>query len=312
MSGPVNIVDVPAARVGATGPTEACVEISASRPATVGGIPVRRALPKRTRRTVGAWCFVDHLGPAAVNDRVRVEVGPHPHIGLQTVTWLLDGEQVHRDSLGSEQVIRPGQLNLMSAGGGVVHAEESEGYRGDLHGVQLWVAQPESTRHGEAAFEHHAELPKAELEAAVATVLVGRFSGSSSAARTDTPLVGLDLETRPGRSLLELERGFEYALIVLDGQLAVSGQVVRPGALAYLGDGREELPLDCAAPARALLIGGEPFDTPVFMWWNFVARTREEIDAAYEDWRSGAERFGDVDSSLARIPAPLRTWASGA
>jgi redox-sensitive bicupin YhaK (pirin superfamily) len=138
----------------------------------VGKIRVRRSLPRRERRTVGAWCFVDHMGPASVTETVSIDVGPHPHTGLHTVTWLIEGEILHRDSLGSEQVIRPGQLNLMTASHGVAHSEEATGaYRGQLHGVQLWVAQPESTRHGTAAFEHHAELPRLELGRSEATIL---------------------------------------------------------------------------------------------------------------------------------------------
>lgn len=310
MSGPVSTADVPATRVESSA-TASCVELSESRSATVGGVQVRRALPKRQRRTVGAWCFLDHLGPATLDERTQVEVGPHPHIGLQTVTWLLRGEQLHRDSLGSEQVIQPGQLNLMTAGQGVVHAEESQDYRGEIHGVQLWIAQPDATRNGAPAFEHHAELPLVELDAAVATVLAGEFAGARSAARTDTPLVGLDLAARPGTSVLPLQRRFEYALVVLDGALAVGDTVVRPGALAYLGEGRDEMALTATESTRALLLGGEPFGSPVFMWWNFVARTREEVALAYEEWQSGAARFADVASPLPRIPAPAPTWPLG-
>ncbi len=310
MSGPVSTIDVPPA-CEETLAEAPCVEITESRMATVGGIPVRRALPKRTRRTVGAWCFVDHLGPIGLTDQLRVEIGPHPHIGLQTVTWLLEGEQLHRDSLGSEQLIRPGQLNLMTAGHGVVHAEESQDYRGDLHGVQLWVAQPDATRHGPAAFEHHHDLPHVELDAAVGTVLLGEFAGTVSPARTDTPIVGLELAARPGRSVLPLVPDFEYALVVLDGALGVGGRPVLSGALAYLGEGRQELPLDASEPTRALLLGGEPFGAPVLIWWNFVARTREEIDEAFAAWESHGARFEDVASPLPRIPAPQPMWAPG-
>src|SRR5689334_7924679 len=151
------------------------VELGEGRRTEVGGIPVQRALPQRTRRTVGAWCFVDHFGPVAVTGSggggASMQVGPHPHVGLQTVTWVLDGEVLHHDSLGSEQLIKPGQLNLMTAGRGVAHAEETPaGAAGHLHGLQLWVAQPDATRHGPPAFEHHPSLPEAESGAAVATV----------------------------------------------------------------------------------------------------------------------------------------------
>src|SRR4051794_7464822 len=165
------------------------LEISPSREARVGTTTVRRALPQRPRRTVGAWCFADHFGPSG--PRSGPAIGPHPHIGLQTVTWLLEGELVHVDSLGSEQAIRPGQLNLMTAGHGVAHAEDvPSGGDSGMHGVQLWVAQPEETRHGEAAFEHHTELPRADLGSGLATVMLGEYAGAASPARTDTPIVG--------------------------------------------------------------------------------------------------------------------------
>ena len=217
--------------------------------------------------------------------------------------------QVHRDSLGSEQVVRPGQLNLMTAGGGVAHAEESLEYRGPVAGVQLWVAQPEGTRHGDAGFEHHADLPQVELDRAVATVLVGQLAGVESKARADTPLLGLDLALRPGRAVLPLQREHEHALVVLEGAVRVDGdRVVEPGALAYLGTGRDDLALECTADARALLLGGQPFGEPVLMWWNFVARSREEVDRAHAAWQAGDERFGPVSSELSRIPAPLPPW----
>ncbi len=209
---------------------------------------MRRALPHRSRRTVGAWCFVDHVGPAQVTDEWGLQVGPHPHIGLHTVTWMLAGQQLHRDSLGSEQTLRPGQLNLMTAGAGVVHAEETLDYRGPVAGVQLWVAQPEATRHGEAGFEHHAELPRAELAALTATVLVGRLGDQESKARADTPLIGLDLEVRPGRTELPLDAGFEHAVVVLDGALALDGRPLAPGSLGYLGTGAPSSPWRRARP----------------------------------------------------------------
>ena len=169
------------------------VEVTEGRRTEVGGIAVRRSLPQRQRRTIGAWCFVDHFGPADVAEASML-VGPHPHLGLHTVTWVLDGEVVHHDSLGSEQLIKPGQLNLMTAGRGVAHAEETPaGATGSLHGLQLWVAQPDATRSGPAAFEHYSALPEAEVGPVVATVLVGELAGVRSPARADSPLVGADL-----------------------------------------------------------------------------------------------------------------------
>jgi redox-sensitive bicupin YhaK (pirin superfamily) len=309
MSGPVGTVDAPPAEPRASAVAPACVEITASRAAAVGRVPVRRALPRRERRTVGAWCFADHLGPAPVTETAGLDIGPHPHTGLQTVTWLLEGEVLHRDSLGTEQPIRPGQLNLMTAGHGVAHSEEATGhYRGPVHGVQLWVAQPEATRHGPAAFEHHAELPRVELDNAVATVLVGALAGAASPARRDTELVGVDAALGPGTGAWPLEPAFEHALVLLDGEVLVGGQVVRPGELAYLGQGRDEVALSAAEPTRLLLLGGEPFAEPVLMWWNFVVRSRDELDRAYRQWQAGEERFGRLRSPLARIPAPKPFW----
>jgi redox-sensitive bicupin YhaK (pirin superfamily) len=304
MSGPVDAADAPAEPIRPT-VEPPVVEVSDSREAMVGSLRVRRALPRRGRRTVGAWCFADHMGPEEVSEQHGVDIGPHPHIGLHTVTWLVDGALVHHDSLGSEQVIRPGQLNLMTAGHGVVHAEEQvDGYRGTLQGVQLWVAQPSATRDGPGAFEHQAELPRAEVGSAVATVLIGDFAGVTSPARHDTPLVGADLVIRPGATTWPLRTNFEHAIVVLEGEVAVGEQVVRPGQLGYLGLGRDALDVAALEPARLLLLGGVPFGEQLMMWWNFVARTKEELAQARTQWATYDERFGEVASSLERIMAP--------
>jgi quercetin 2,3-dioxygenase len=249
------------------------------------------------------------MGPTHVDEHQGMSIGPHPHIGLQTVTWLISGEILHRDSLGSEQLIKPGQLNLMTAGEGVAHAEESTGsYRGEVQGVQLWIAQPESTRHGAAAFEHHAELPQLALPHGQATVLVGSFDGNSSPARRDTDHVGVDLALTAGACPLPLSPIYEYAIVVLEGAVQVDTQVIEPGSLAYLGFGRQEVVLNAKGSSRAILIGGVPFPEPLLMWWNFVGRSREEISVAYEQWHSGDDRFGQVASPLARIPAEPPVW----
>jgi redox-sensitive bicupin YhaK (pirin superfamily) len=309
MSGPVSTVDAPPTELRATAVKPACVELFESREGTVGAMRVRRALPRRERRTVGAWCFADHMGPELVTETRGLDIGPHPHTGLQTVTWLVAGEVLHRDSLGSEQIIRAGQLNLMTAGDGVTHSEEATGrYRGQLHGVQLWVAQPEATRHGPAAFEHHADLPQVEWDNAVATVLVGSFATASSPARRDTPLVGVDAALEPGTGAWPLQPEFEHALVVLDGAVLVGDQAVRPGQLAYLGQGRAEVALAASDPTRVLLLGGEPFPEPILMWWNFVVRSRDELDRARRQWESGDLRFGRLRSPLPRIPAPPPFW----
>ena len=272
------------------------IEVTDSHEAMVGGATVRRALPRRGRRTVGAWCFADHFGPAAVTENAGMDVGPHPHMGLHTVTWLVEGQLLHRDSLGSEQVIRPGQLNLMTAGAGIAHAEEATGqHLGTLQGIQLWVAQPEATRHGAAAFEHHGALPQVEVAGGVATVLIGELGGARSTARADTPLIGAELLLLSDTTV-PLQAGFEHALVVLEGAVAVDG-----------------VALEVREPARVMLLGGEPFESPILMWWNYVARSRDEIDAAHASWSQQDDRFGRVRSRLPLIPAAPPFWqaASG-
>jgi redox-sensitive bicupin YhaK (pirin superfamily) len=309
MTGPVSPADAPAEAV-ADRPGHGEVEILEGRDAEVGSFRVRRLLPRRPRRTVGSWCFVDHLGPGPVTGERGLDIGPHPHIGLQTVTWLLAGQVLHRDSLGSEQVIRPGQLNLMTAGHGVAHAEETRGVQqGALHGVQLWVALPDATRDGPAAFEHHADLPRLELDHGDATVLVGRLGTAESPARRDTDHLGADLRLRPGLSILPLDPAYEHALAVLDGAVALGPTPLAPGGLAYLGTGRDELALTAPAPATVLLIGGVPFPERVLMWWNYVARTRDEVTGAHRSWLAGEARFGPVASPLDRIVTGGPPWA---
>jgi redox-sensitive bicupin YhaK (pirin superfamily) len=260
---------------------------------------------------VGAWCFLDAYGPHELAGSPGMRVGPHPHIGLQTVTWLLAGEVVHRDSLGSDQLIRPGQLNLMTAGRGVAHAEQTPAsYRGEIHLVQLWVAQPDATRFAAPAFEHHGELPHLELDNATATVLIGDFGGATSPARRDTDHFGADLALRAGSTTLPLRPDCEHALLVLEGDIAIGAKRIGPDELAYIGTGRDALEIVTSAPARMLLLGGMPFEARPFMWWNFVARSRDEVDDAVRDWNGGDDRFGRVDSPLARIDSPAPPWTS--
>jgi redox-sensitive bicupin YhaK (pirin superfamily) len=308
MSGPVELEDLEPSEQTSSQPAENPI-VSDNRLAQVGAMHVRRALPTRGRRSVGAWCFADHFGPAQVGKSFRPDIGPHPHMGLQTVTWLLDGHLIHRDSLGSEQPIRPGQLNLMSAGNGVAHAEETpDSHHGTIHGVQLWVAQPSETRHGPAAFEHHPQLAEVELDGSTATVLIGEFAAAVSPARRDSDHVGVDLSLQPGSTVVPLDPRYEYALLVTEELISVQEILVGPEQLLYLGSGRGELELRSGGPSRALLLGGVPFAEQLLMWWNFVARTRDEIDAAYDDWDSDTGRFGRVDSSLPRISTLRPHW----
>lgn len=309
MRSPVGADDGESPAGGPDGRPAAAIEITRSREAEVGGHRVRRALPRRARRTVGAWCFIDHMGPTTVAGSSGAGIGPHPHTGLQTVTWLVSGELRHRDSLGSDQVVKPGELNLMTAGDGVAHAEEGTTYRGELHGVQLWVAQPDATRHGPPAFEHHAELPRMDVGGALATVLVGELDGAASTARRDTDHSGFELLLQAGRSVVPLRPDYEHAVVVVSGAVLVDGSVLEPGRLGYLSPGRDQLVVESGGPTRALVVGGVPFPSPIFMWWNFVARTREEAEAAGAAWNSRDGRFGEVDSTLDRIAAPVPPWS---
>jgi redox-sensitive bicupin YhaK (pirin superfamily) len=289
------------------------IEVLDGRAARVGTLPVHRVLPTRGRRTIGAWCFVDHMGPAAFAAGDGMAVAPHPHIGLQTVTWLFEGSIVHRDSLGSEQLICPGQINLMTAGAGIAHSEEDpDGSGGTVHGMQLWVAQPSATRSGASAFEHHQDLPRVDLDHGSATVLVGPFSGSVSPARSDSDHVGVELDLRRGTTVLPLDPTHEHGLVVASGAFTVLGTVLVPDAVAYLPPGAEELVVGVAGPARAVLIGGVPFAEDVTMWWNFVARSRDELTDAYRDWVTGSGRFGPVLSSLPRVEVGPPQWLRAA
>jgi hypothetical protein len=229
-----------------------------------------------------------------------MHVGPHPHIGLQTFTWMIEGEVVHRDSLGNEQLVTPGQVNLMTAGAGIAHAEDSApGRAGRLHAAQLWIALPEGERRRPPAFRNYPQLPLVRSGGFDARVLAGSAFGQVSPAEVYSPLVGLDLTAESAAALsLPLTASFEHAALVLSGTASVAGETLSPGTLLYFGPGREELGLRTEVAARILVIGGTPFDEQILVWWNFVARTRDEIAAATRDWNAG--RFGAVRGS----PAP--------
>ncbi|MEX2980294.1 pirin family protein [Streptomyces sp. C36] len=271
-------------------------ELSAGKEVRLGeSTMVRRLLPTLGRRMVGAWCFVDHYGPDDVARAPGMQVPPHPHMGLQTVSWLQDGEVLHRDSLGSEQTLRPGQLGLMTSGRAISHSEESpREHAAVLHGAQLWVALPDAHRHTAPAWEHHAALPEVTGGGLTATVIMGELDGAASPATAFTPIVGADVVLAAGASArLPLRPDFEYAALTMSGEAEVDGVRLAPGSMLYLGCGRSELPLRADVDSSFLLLGGEPFEERIVMWWNFVARTNDEIARAREDWMTGS-RFGDV------------------
>ncbi|GAB3233621.1 pirin family protein [Glycomyces halotolerans] len=286
-----------------TGPRSRLLE---ARDVPLGGVRamhVSRTLPQRRIPTVGAWCFLDQFGPEHTDMRVL----PHPHTGLQTVTWPIAGEIHHRDSLGSDVVIRPGQLNLVTSGPGIAHSEISLGESPMIDGLQLWVALPEGGEGVRAGFERHTDLPRFEASGVRGVVAVGELAGAASPATTYTPLVGAQIGIEAGgAATLPLRPDFEHAVIAIDGTLEAAGIALARGPLLYLGDGRDELALSSTAGATVFLIGGEPFPDDLVMWWNFVGRGHDDIVAARTAWEDPDQtRFGTVPGHDGeRIPAP--------
>ncbi len=304
---------------GAVAPAGPVHQLLSGRPVALGGprgFEVIRTLPNRDRRMVGAWCFLDSYGPHDVSEG-GMRVTAHPHTGLQTVTWLVAGDVMHRDSLGSEQLIQPGQLNLMTAGHGISHSEVSPPSRSRwLQGVQLWVALPSSDRERAPAFEHHASLPVLTRGGLSATVLLGTLGPVTSPARTYTPIAGAEITLMAGVSeSLPLRPDFEYAALALAGSAVVDGAQLPPGPLLYLGSGRTDIPLASAGGGRLLLLGGEPFEEELVMWWNFVGRSHEEVVAARTQWMTrpdadqgsnwlGSSGEGPATDRFGTVPGP--------
>lgn len=304
------------------GPFTTGVQLVEPRDVPLGGprtMTVRRTLPARRRSLVGPFCFLDHYGPDDVAASGGMDVAPHPHTGLQTVTWLFEGRVLHRDSLGSVQTVEPGQLDLMTAGRGISHSEEGTSRQlldqHRLHGVQLWTALPDRDRGAEPAFEHVAAVPQVEMDDAVVRVFLGSLGGVTSPARAYSPLVAAQVDLPAGAVVrLPAAVGFEHAVLADSGPITVAGQPLEPGWLGYLAPGGDTLVLEAgAAPARAVLIGGEPFGEDVLMWWNFVGRTHEEVVEARAQWQDsiadaegeGRRRFGTVTGyDGAPLPAP--------
>ncbi|MBD8078654.1 pirin family protein [Cellulosimicrobium arenosum] len=306
-----NLETRPAERVcsAATSEDAGRVEVLTHRDVPLGGtraMRVRRTIPQRARSLVGAWCFLDHYGPdplPAIGDGTDgMQVPPHPHTGLQTVSWLFAGEILHRDSVGSLQTVRPGELNLMTAGRGISHSEETP--RGErppvLHGVQLWVALPGDRLTDPPAFEHHADLPVATSGGARVQVFLGELTVAGKALRSPatayTPLVGAQLDLEPGaRVTLDVDTRFEHALLVDDGAVRLEGDDVPPSSLGYLAPGRRTLTVEAGGdgPGRAVLVGGEPFAEDVVMWWNFVGRSHDDVARARADWQAQLVVTGD-------------------
>ncbi len=288
---------------GATG-----TEILHPREVPLGGpraMRVQRTLPQRQRSLIGAWCFIDHYGPAGA----RMDVPPHPHTGLQTVSWLFSGEVEHRDSAGVHALIRPGELNLMTAGAGICHSELSIESATPLHGVQLWVALPDSDRDTGRDFARYVPTPT-PLPAAVARVFLGELAGSRSPVRTFTPLLGAQVNLDANAALtLDVDPEFEHGVLCDSGPMQVGDTTLAVADLAYQGHGRRTLRLRnlCDRPARVLLLGGTPFTEDLVMWWNFVGRSHDDIAGYRQLWQDADQRFGAVrgyQGSVSRLAAP--------
>ncbi|GAA1862807.1 pirin family protein [Myceligenerans crystallogenes] len=309
-----NLEARPAEQVCTAGEAGDGVELLEPREVPLGGpraMTVRRTIPQRARSLVGAWCFSDHYGPDDVSGSAGMQVPPHPHTGLQTVSWLFEGEILHRDSVGSLRAVRPGELNLMTAGRGISHSEESPaGSRPRLlHGIQLWTALPGAALGVDPAFEHHGDLPVADADGARVQVFLGTLHVAgeelTSPATTYTPLVGAQLDLQPGAELrLDVDPAFEHGLVVDSGDVRLEGAPVAASSLGFVSPGRRRLTVTAGpgGPARAVLIGGTPFTEDVVMWWNFVGRSHDDVARARADWTA----------QIADLPGGATSYAGGA
>lgn len=288
------------------------VDVLSPREVPLGGpraLPVRRTLPQYQRSLIGAWCFADHYGPHDVRESAGMDVPPHPHTALQTVSWLFRGQIEHRDSAGVHQLVNPGELNLMTAGAGICHSEVSTPSTTVLHGVQLWVALPDAHRNTARDFDHYVPEPVSRSGAEI-RVFLGALAGQRSPVHTFTPLLGAQLDLAAGCTVeLDVEPSFEHGVLLDLGKVDVAGRTLGSGQLAYLGPGCTTVALHNPAgmAARVVLLGGAPFTEELLMWWNFVGRSHDEIVSLRQLWQDGDDRFGAVSGytgSVPRLPAP--------
>lgn len=279
------------------------------RSAEIGqGTVIKRALPSRHKRMIGAWCFLDHAGPVVFPQGEGLDVGPHPHIGLQTFTWMIEGTMLHSDSLGTtNQLIRPRQVNLMTAGRGISHTEVAPENETHMHAAQLWIALPDDKLTIEPQFQNYPELPVVQQDGIDITVLVGEYLNTTSPVKVHTQLLGVDLEAKDNvRSRLPLNPKFEYGFMALEGTAHINGHELTADNMVVLEPGLEHVDIEIHANSRVLLLGGEPFETPILLWWNFVGRTQEELCIAREQWINEDERFGSIPSYEGpRLEAPV-------
>jgi redox-sensitive bicupin YhaK (pirin superfamily) len=265
------------------------MEVLTPRDVPLGGLramTVRRTLPQRSRTLIGAWCFVDHYGPDDVESTGGMVVPPHPHTGLQTVSWLFTGEIEHRDSAGHHATVRPGELNLMTAGRGISHSEYATRDTTTLHGAQLWLALPDRSRQVDPTFEHFAPEP-VDGEGWQARVFMGSLLGSTSPVTTYTPLLGAELTLAAGTSLsLPVDPSYELGLLVDTGRVEVAGEPLAAHALGFVEPGSSTLQLSASEDSRVLLLGGPPFGEKIVMWWNFIGRDHDEVVDHRAAWES--------------------------
>ncbi|ANI37351.1 pirin family protein [Mycolicibacterium vaccae] len=272
-------------------------------------IRVRRTLPQRERSLIGAWCFADHYGPHDVRGGTGMDVPPHPHTGLQTVSWLFSGEVEHRDSAGVHAMVRPGELNLMTAGAGICHSEVTTPSTTVLHGAQLWVALPESDRDTDRDFAHYAPTPRT-AGGLTTRVFLGELDGERSPVHTFTPLLGAQVDLQPDVEVIfDIDGDFEHGVLVDQGDVEACGSTLAVADLAFQGTGHHRLHLANRgdSPARVLLLGGTPFTEELVMWWNFVGRSHDDIVRYREQWQDHDARFGAVEGyrgAVSRLPAP--------
>ncbi len=277
------------------------------RTGDLGGFEVLRALPFRHKRLVGPFIFWDQMGPGEFLTGQGIDVRPHPHIGLSTLTYLFDGTLDHRDSLGTYCTITPGDVNLMTAGSGIVHSERTSAVVREtpsrLYGIQSWVASPKHMEEGEPAFVHHgrSELPEFEYEGARGRIIVGKFEGLKSPVTTDWESIYVDLALDSGARVSIPPAYEERALYLAEGRVEVSGQVFEPGQMLVLKSGRS-VDLKALEPGRVLLLGGAAMDGPRYIWWNFVSSSRERIEEAKRAWT--ARQFSEVPGDPERTPLP--------
>jgi redox-sensitive bicupin YhaK (pirin superfamily) len=285
-------------------PVELIIE---PRPRDIGGFEVLRLLPVAQRRSVGPFVFFDQIGPATLAAEHGVDVRPHPHIGLATVTYLFQGEIMHRDTLGSVQVIRPGDVNWMTAGSGIAHSErtppETRATGGPLFGIQSWVALPKAHEEADPAFFHHPArtLPKIDAEGKAVTIIAGTGFGQRAPVATFSETLYCDVVLKAGAKIEVPIEHEERAIQPVVGRISVAGHSLEPGRMLVLR-AKEPVVIEALEDARLMLLGGEPPDGPRNLWWNFVSSSKDRIEQAKADWKAG--RFGQVPAETEFIPLP--------